>query len=325
MDVMDPAASYEARVVGAVLGAALGDALGYPVEFLDLHEIHARHGPQGLTGPVLTDGGPGRRVALYSDDTQLAEAVLRGLLAGRARRADLEGTMQLLAARFVEWDRHPLGGHRAPGGACRAGCQALARGVKWSEAGGVKAGGCGSVMRVYPLGLLFAEDPERTEAWAVAQSRLTHRDPIALGACAGFALAVGVLTRGGAPAQAMTALVEGARRHSGPTADMIQLALDEARSGVGPEKTLVRLSGFPAHEAAAAAAYVFVRHAEDARAALLEAVNTRGDSDSIGTLVGALVGAHLGVGALPAEWLEVLERGVELRQLALEAARREPW
>jgi ADP-ribosylglycohydrolase len=317
--------SHEERVLGTVLGAALGDALGYPVEFCDVGEIKARHGPQGLTAPVLVDDGHGRRVALYSDDTQLAEAVLRGLLEGRAAHADLDGTMKLVAARFIEWDRNPLGGHRAPGGACRAGCQALARGVKWSEAGGVRAGGCGSVMRVYPVALLLGEDLERTEAWAVAQSRLTHRDPIALAASAGFAVAVAVLLKGGAPAPALAAMVATARRHSGPTADMIQLAVDEARSGVGPEKTLSRLSGFPAHEAAAAAAYVFARHAGDARAALLEAVNTRGDSDSIGTLAGALVGAHLGVGALPGEWLDVLERGAELRALALEAARREPW
>jgi ADP-ribosylglycohydrolase len=52
---------------------------------------------------------------------------------------------------------------------------------------------------------------------------------------------------------------------------------------------------------------------------LLEAVDSPGDSDSIGTLVGALIGAHLGLAAFPPEWVRDLERSDELLELARRA------
>ena len=71
------------RVHGAVLGAAIGDALGYPVEFIrSVAEIRERYGPDGVTGYVRYREEEGRRFALYSDDTQMAEVVLRTLVCG---------------------------------------------------------------------------------------------------------------------------------------------------------------------------------------------------------------------------------------------------
>ena len=54
------------------------------------------------------------------------------------------------------------------------------------------------------------------------------------------------------------------------------------------------LLGWAADEALAAAVYIFLRHPDDLHQALIEAVNTPGDSDSIATLVGALVGIRTG-------------------------------
>lgn len=50
------------------------------------------------------------------------------------------------------------------------------------------------------------------------------------------------------------------------------------------------------------------RHFDDPRAGILEAANTPGDSDSLATLVGALLGARHGVVALPRAWVEEIER-----------------
>jgi ADP-ribosylglycohydrolase len=113
-------------------------------------------------------------------------------------------------------------------------------------------------------------------------------------------------------------MVAAACRYSAATAGMMAQAIDEARSGVGPEVTLGRLQGWAAHEAIAAAVYLLERHPDDARAAILEGANTPGDSDSIATLAGALLGARLGVDRLPAEWVRDVERSSELTALALE-------
>ena len=307
------------RILGAVLGAAIGDAMGAPVEFMSsVTEIRRRYGPDGVTGFVRFDETGGRRVAHYTDDTQMAEAVLRGLLEARANGDDLGDAMGRIAARFVEWKNHPQGGHRAPGNACLAGCAALERGVPWDRAGGATAGGCGSVMRAYPFGLVLSDDLERAEAWAVAHSKLTHGDPIALAACAAMAVGVALLLRGTDVDKVLDAMVAAAARHSAKTAGMMERAIQEARDGVGPEVTLDRLRAWAAHEAIAAAVYLLARHPEDTRAAILEGANTPGDSDSIATLAGASLGARNGVESLPRDWVRDVERSSELEALALE-------
>lgn len=66
--------------------------------------------------------------------------------------------------------------------------------------------------------------------------------------------------------------------------------------------------------------FVVARHGSDLRGALLEGANAHGDSDSIATLAGALLGARVGLEALPREWIRDVERSDELMVLAREAA-----
>lgn len=308
------------RIAGAVLGAAIGDAMGHPTEFMSMGSIRAKWGPAGVTGFEQWWTREGVRCAPYTDDTQMSEAVIRGLLDGRARGLDQDGTMQGLATRFVEWSVHPQGGHRAPGSACLAGCARLARGVPWREAGGPTAGGCGSVMRAWPFGLMFHDDIEMAEQWAVDHSRLTHNDPIALAACAALATGIVLAVNGSDVDSIADAMVQAAGRWCPKTSRMMQQAIDEARSSVLPDVTLDRLRGWAAHEAIAAAVYVFMRHPDDPRAAILEGANTPGDSDSIASIAGALTGARCGLSALPAEWVRDVERSTELLALASQIA-----
>jgi ADP-ribosylglycohydrolase/protein-tyrosine phosphatase len=302
--------------LGCVLGGAIGDAMGHPTEFLSMGEIRRRWGASGVTGFELWWDRGGARFAPYTDDTQMAEAVLISLLASREQNEDLDAAMRRMGAAFVEWSRAPQGGHRAPGNACMSGARALARGVPWNEAGGATAGGCGSVMRAYPFGLVFSNDLAQAERWSVAHSQLTHRDPIALAASAAMAVGVARIVRGERTRDVLSEMVAAACRYSARTAQMMSQALDEAWSGVGPEVTLDRNRGWAAHEAIAAAVYVVARHPDDARAAILEGANTPGDSDSIATLAGALVGARVGIEGLPAEWVRDVERTSELTALA---------
>lgn len=140
-----------------------------------------------------------------------------------------DGAMQRLAHGFIEWADNPLGGHRAPGNAFLAGSQALKAGVPWYEAGGVDAGWCGSVMRAYPFGLVFADDVENAEKWSVAHSKLTHRDPIALAACAAMARGIALALHGKAVSAIVDAMITCAKKYSSKTAVMIAGAADDAR------------------------------------------------------------------------------------------------
>jgi ADP-ribosylglycohydrolase len=309
-----PPLTATAMNCGAVLGAAIGDAMGHPTEFIrSFRGICDRYGPNGVTKYELYWERDGRRFAPYTDDTQMAEVVLRTLLAGHA---DLDDTMTRMARGFVAWSKQPQGGHRAPGNACLSGCSRLAAGTPWHLAGGETAGGCGSVMRAYPFGLIFADDLEQAERWAVEHSKLTHRDPIALAASAAMAVGIARIRQRQPLDVVISEMVAAACRYSARTAAMMATAIEDARTGVEPGETLERLEGWAAHEAIAAALYIFTRHPDDPAAAILEGANTPGDSDSLATLAGALVGARCGIDALPAEWVRDVERSAELSELA---------
>jgi ADP-ribosylglycohydrolase len=135
-----------------------------------------------------------------------------------------------------------------------------------------------------------------------------------------MSVGVALTLRGEVVESVLDAMVTAAARQDDGTSEMIARAVDEARSGVSPEVTLDRLRGWAAHEAISAAAYVVARHHSDPRAAILEGANTPGDSDSIATLAGALVGARTGLEGLPPEWIRDVERSAELLTLAKAAA-----
>ncbi|MEM8875683.1 MAG: ADP-ribosylglycohydrolase family protein [Planctomycetota bacterium] len=306
------------RVRGCVVGAAIGDALGHETEFLSMEAIRQRFGTAGVAGFERwgSDPATGRRVALFTDDTQMAECVLRALLAGGAV-PERDVVMADMCERFVGWSRAPIGGHRAPGGACMSGCSALAGGADWRTAGGATAGGCGSVMRVYPVGLrfAFAEAHER-EWWAVAQSWPTHRDPIATAASAAMAAGVAGFLRGDDDRHVFADMTAAAARHDYKTAGMICRALRAAEDGTNPASVYDKYRGWAAHEAIAAGVFAAARQPSDTAAAMLEAANTPGDSDSLATLAGGLLGARNRLSTLPQDWVRDIERSAEFLALA---------
>lgn len=309
--------SIRYRIAGAIFGGAVGDAMGHPTEFVGSFEaIRARWPPDGVTGFEKYWERGGQRFAPYTDDTDMGLVVLRSLLAAREDGLDLDGTMTSMAAAFIEWSHQPDLGSRAPGNACLAGCHRLESGAHWAEGGTPDSGGCGSIMRVYPFALVHMDAPERALAWSVEHSKLTHRAPMALAACAGMTGAMLALLAGdGAPA-ALEAMAAAADDHDAETAELTRGAIAEARAGTPPEDILDRLQGWNAREALAASAYVFARNPGDPRAAILEGANSPGDSDSIACIAGSLAGAACGAEAIPAEWRREVEGVDELQALA---------
>ncbi|MHB0958851.1 MAG: ADP-ribosylglycohydrolase family protein [Pirellulaceae bacterium] len=70
-----------------------------------------------------------------------------------------------------------------------------------------------------------------------------------------------------------------------------------------------------AEEAVAGAMYGIWRYPDDFRRAVLTAVNTDGDSDTLGTITGSLVGARLGKDAIPSNWRTDVEDSAYLHAL----------
>jgi ADP-ribosylglycohydrolase len=302
------------QFLGCIVGLAVGDALGYPAEFRTRAQLLRELGPEGITGflrlkdprfsrPFMT--GPDHPPGTFTDDTQMTLAVAEALLSqGGAGREPL---MQEMGRRFVEWHRSP-DNNRAPGATCGTGCENLARGVHWRKAGVAESKGCGSAMRVAPVGL-FYEDLDEVESVARDSSLPTHGHPAALEASAAAALLVALALRGTPPERMYEEVM---RRCGGRSPDF-----DQCFSQVPglleqpPEKVLIKGvlgEGWVAEEAVASALYCFWRHPDDYRAAVLEALNTDGDSDSLATIAGSISGARLGLSAIPPEWVRDVER-----------------
>ena len=315
------AKTTEDRIEGAVLGGAIGDAMGHPTEFLTMGQIHRRYGPGGVESFELWWEEDGERFAPYTDDTQMAEVVFQSLLESRRQGWDLDATMNHMARGFVAWSSEPQGGHRAPGNACLRGCSRLAAGIPWRQAGGTRDGGCGSVMRAYPFGLFFAHDLDKACLWAAEHSRLTHNAPDAVAACAAMAAGVALAVRRYPLESIVPEMAERASLYSRNVAREIIGAWTKAVYAYPSSQVLDRWRGWTAIEALAAAVYLFARHPDDPREAILEGANTPGDSDSIASIAGTLVGAYQGARVLPDLWRRGVERSHALSAMARELAR----
>lgn len=289
-----------------LLGLALGDALGYAVEFHSLASIKQRYGQGGIEEPPDP--------ALYSDDTQMTIALAEGLL-DAGLNATLDAQMEAVSARFIAWKNSP-DSNRAPGKTCIAGVGNLERGLPWREAGIADSKGCGSAMRVAPIGFLYRADPDKLRRVAEASSLLTHRHPAAVAASIAAAYAVALALDGIPTAEYLPRIAQ--------FVDGISEEFEQALRRVGhvgawgdEERALAHIGeGWVGEEAVAMALYCVLRYPNDYKACVRRAANINGDSDSVACIAGGIMGARLGMSALPIEWQQRLENYAGLVHLA---------
>jgi len=334
---------YADRCAGSMVGLAVGDALGFPVEFLNRTEITAQFGAGGVTDFERTWGHD--QAGIYSDDTQMTMAVARALLA--ADLDSLDDIMARVREQFIEWADSPAN-DRAPGQTCMDGARKMKRGVHWFAAGDPYSKGCGAAMRVAPIGLVFATQPERLVEVSRAVSICTHGHPTALASGIAAAAAVAYLAAGHPPGHLLESIARTLRQSRGeadyeevvshdPLGEQLKkLEVVEASLALPPEQAFDQLGGgWIGEEAVAGALYAFLRSPEDFSETVLVAANAcktdeqaygkgRCDSDSIACIAGSFAGAHLGIAAIPEKWRREVEDGAELEELgrALAKAKR---
>jgi ADP-ribosylglycohydrolase len=298
------------RARGMLLGLALGDALGWPVEFMSRPEILVKYGRLGIQAPPDP--------ALYTDDTQMTVAVAEALI--EAGHRDMDVLMGAVARNFIGWKADPTTPRRAPGATSIRGVNALERGAPWREAGVRDSKGCGSCMRVAAVGYLYQHEPGRLQSVARAQGVLTHRHPTADAACIGAAYLVKLALDAVDPAEYPQRLLKFAGGYApefDAAIERVEAALEwpdaeAALNLIGP----TRGGGWVAEEAVAMALFCVMRNPSDFVAAVRLGANISGDSDSVASIAGGILGARLGTPALPAEWVARLEDRDKLMNVA---------
>ena len=278
-------------MTGSLLGLFCGDALGMPYETQPPEAIPARL--------EMEEARLGR--GTYTDDTQMAIAVCESLLrSDGVEEADLAAAI----AEAFDPDRGYGPGTTAVVELWRSGVAPLDAAPRLF--GGEGSAGNGAAMRVAPVGLRFAFDPERCVEEARRQARLTHAHPHGIDGAAAVAAAVGAAVRGDdhlAAARAAVLTADFAERLDRATTMASGRAWDRAGT-LGA--TVAARDSVPAALLTAAA--------PSFEQALTSAVRCGGDTDTVAAMAGAVAGARFGADAIPARWLGALEDGEKGRR-----------
>lgn len=303
------------RALGSMFGAAYGDSLGASVEFKPRTQIRKEFGQEGIAEPASFLGLPAGAI---TDDTQQAiaigNALINACLDGMTDQAIIEAAWK----RLKEWyaTQADLGQRRAPGETSLAALSGaepgtLERRINASDS-------CGAVMRVHPVGIVYAGDPEKAFRAGMLTAALTHGGDEALLSAGAMAAIVSALCDGVELGDALHTALALIGRH-GPESETLgnfRLALALPVTGNIADHLATLGLGWNAQEALAIAVYAARCHPGDLQAAVRLAVNHDGDSDSTGSLAGAIVGAMLGIQAVPRDWCGRLERRTELSRIA---------
>jgi ADP-ribosyl-[dinitrogen reductase] hydrolase len=310
------------RVLGCVLGGAVGDALGAPFEGLWSQSIPE---PSALLSDFSEFEGFPR--GQYTDDTQLTVATLQSIVRrGALDPADVARSIAKL------WRSQAVVG---PGGACTAAADRLLAGGHWSESGApVGQAGNGTAMRTAALGLYFLARPSDLPEASAQISRITHQDPRSI--AGGVAIASASRRQADRPDiepdALCRAIAEDIRPYHAPFADLVAGLPALLAGDPEPAQEAIAWAGSATRDfpqpiitpfvvpTVLAALWSVLRHPTSWPDAVAAAIGLGGDVDTLGAIVGGLMGARLGLAAIPDHLASTVLHASQLRALALRYA-----
>jgi poly(ADP-ribose) glycohydrolase ARH3 len=297
-------------IAGTMYGAAIGDALGSAFEFLGAEAIEEVLGEpfvwrymSPVPGSLLDEREPG----WPTDDTAMALSVARTIAAGSdfSAAAFANGFLQDLDRNNGRFGRMFWDG--GPGIATTGALERLRRGAEPSTCGLLDDGGNGAAMRAHPIGTI--RDRRDVLEIAKTQALVTHGHPAAVAA----AQAVAVLVH-----DALAGLETTIQPPAGIDDPAFLTAWVDAHRGIRrrmerlPAHLLsAQMSGWATVATAHAISYIYQ---DEPKRAFAAAAASGGDTDTVASIVGALVGARCGVEALEPDWLEGLKPRGEVQQ-----------
>lgn len=313
--------SVEQRILACLKGIATGDAIGKQTETLSREDVlrwypDGVHGFEGSAGtPIPRYVGNRKRewrIGETTDDTERTVAVARAIRQdGDVRHASV-GRELLTCIKCVHpgvrslWEFHQTGDP--------------ARVTDRHD-------GCGAAVRVAPVGILYRSDRvEQIVAAARKASVPTHGGALAIAAAAATAAAVSAAIDGASSFEiieiAQRAAVLAERNRSGPPtatfAEAIQTISQDLHQWGELRPAEVADRYFPNGPLTIVPLAIALGTVmSSAEAAILLATNIGGDSDSVASIAGGLLGARY-PDTVNNEWYEVVERvnSHDLRSLA---------
>jgi len=335
------------RFTGCLLGGAVGDALGWPVEFLSMDEIRRKYGREGILDFVEASGG----IGAITDDTQMTLFTAEGLILAKRRELEThvppqwESAVHQAYLRWLSTQGVALPGmvdegwllsvsglhhRRAPGSTFLSALESGRMGTVDRPINNSK--GCGGVMRAAPVGLFCAaqwnagnEAMGAKSAFDIgcAIAAITHGHPLGY-LPAGFLAAVIFLVVSGRSVEdsiegTLEILAGRPEQDKCRLAAEVQQAIRRKRNKKPCPETIERFGGgWVGDEALVISLYCALAAEGDFAKGVKLAVNHSGDSDSTGSITGNILGAQLGINAIPSRWLNTLEMRNVIEQVAVD-------
>ncbi len=318
------------HVLGCLLGLASGDAFGMPTEFMLRDEIKAHYGWVDRFLPPhaghFHDGMPAGRI---TDDTGQSLTILKGVVRNNGRL-----DARIIADAMIEWKKElGMEFERVVGPSTRKALEELEKGGD-PEVTGREGRTNGAAMRAPIAGLLHPGDLRAALDAAYLTSLPTHGTSLAIAGAGAVACAV---SQAMVPGSNLESIILAARQGAqlgvqrghivwGTSLDKrINLALKLVEEASTIESALENLYHYVGVDMvvseSVACAFGVVKLAEgDPVQAVILSANIGGDTDTIGTIAGAVCGAWKGSSVFPREWLDLLEQ-VNQFDLVLQANR----
>ncbi|MDZ7703262.1 MAG: ADP-ribosylglycohydrolase family protein [Trueperaceae bacterium] len=291
---------------GALLGLAVGDALGTTLEFM----------PPGSFEPItdMVGGGPfGLEPGQWTDDTSMALCLADSLI----RRESFDAHDQML--RYVRWYRE---GYLSSTGHCfDIGNTTRTALERFEKTGDAYAGsrdpnraGNGSLMRLAPVPLAYANQPALALLRAAESSETTHGARTCVDACRYAAgIMVGLVNGEGKEGvlEPLYSPVAGAWERLPLTPEVEAVAAGSFRRKEPPK---IRGTGYVV--ACLEAALWAFASSDSFEEGALKAVNLGDDADTTGAVYGQIAGAYYGVTAIPQPWRLAVSRAQAIDEMA---------
>ena len=275
-----------------MIGGAYGDSLGAPVEFSTSDEIKNNYGQAGITNLEPIYGQAGN----ITDDTQMAIATAEGLIDTPASQIrDPQIIRQHLWLAYQRWheSQSDSSNWRQPGNTCLSALEGQVPGEIGPSPINNSAG-CGGIMRAHPVGLVFSDRHRAYQIGAVSAA-LTHGNPYAYVPAGFLSSLISQLADGDNFDQALDSTSQ--RIESKPNNTGTLLAIGRALAANTKTDSFEEIDnlvggggGWLGHDALAIAIFSVRRALTNPLESVRVAVNHNGDSDSTGSIAGAIVG-----------------------------------
>jgi ADP-ribosylglycohydrolase len=205
------------------------------------------------------------------------------------------------------------------GMATRDSIERLEKGIDPELAGAddERSNGNGSLMRILPVGLRYADRPIKELLECVHRvSCLTHRHPRSQMACGIYCLMAASLVSGKEPEEAYNRMIDEAKQlYTTPLYSAELPHFERILSGhiKALPRDQISSDGYVVHTLEASIWCVLT--SASFREAVLKAVNLGGDTDTTGCVTGGLAGIYYGIRDIPTDWIGTLARMTEIREL----------